>query len=168
MAPAAVTATRGRSRQKNWRRPEAVSVIALELDLAADPVMRRQVEQHFNAAFKLHRALQRDAESLCTAYLAARHERKASGPKAVRARLGLDRNGIEGRAKAHIERAGWMRAHLTKATGLHIAVPPNPATATTAIRGDNGGKGGQAPPRAIHKPLAGLGINSLSAGTKRR
>lgn len=116
-----MTATRGRSRQKNWKRPDMVAVIALELDLSASPAMRRRVERHFDAAFRLQRTLQRDAESACTAYMAARHERKAAGPKAVRARLGLDRKGTEARAKAHIERAGWMRDHLTKATGLHIA-----------------------------------------------
>ena len=116
-----MTATRGRSRQKNWKRPDEVAVIALELDLSASPAMRRRVERHFDAAFRLQRTLQRDAGSACTAYTAARHERKAAGPEAVRARLGLDRKGIEARAKAHIERAGWMRDHLTKATGLHIA-----------------------------------------------
>ena len=60
----------------------------------------------FDAAFKLQRALQYDAESLCTAYLAAYHERKTAGPKTVRARLGLDRKGIEDRARAHVERGG--------------------------------------------------------------
>ena len=116
-----MTATRGKSCQQNWRRPDEIAVIALELDLSADPVMRRRVEQHFDASFYLCRALQRDAGSLGTAYMAARHERKTAGPKAVRARLGLNRKEIAVRAKGHIERAGWMRAHLTKATGLHIA-----------------------------------------------
>jgi hypothetical protein len=33
----------------------------------------------------------------------------------------LSRKGIEAAAKAHIERSGWMRDHLTKAIGLHVA-----------------------------------------------
>jgi hypothetical protein len=35
--------------------------------------------------------------------------------------LGLSRKGIESAAKAHIEASGWMRDHLTKAVGLHVA-----------------------------------------------
>jgi hypothetical protein len=35
--------------------------------------------------------------------------------------LGLSRKGIESAAKAHIEASGWMRDHLTKAVGLHMA-----------------------------------------------
>src|SRR5262252_9404540 len=48
-------------------------------------------------------------------------ERRATGAKAVRGRLGLTREGIAARAKTHVERAGWMRSHLTKATALHVA-----------------------------------------------
>lgn len=39
----------------------------------------------------------------------------------MRERLGLSRKGIEAAAKSHIEASGWMRAHLTKAVGLHVA-----------------------------------------------
>ena len=70
--------------------------------------------------FRLRRALQRDAAARCQAYWAAHHERGAD-PKAVRERLGLSRKGIEAAAKAHIEASGWMRDHLTKAVGLHVA-----------------------------------------------
>jgi hypothetical protein len=35
--------------------------------------------------------------------------------------LGLSRKGIEAAAKNHIEAKGWMRDHLTKAVGLHVA-----------------------------------------------
>ena len=45
----------------------------------------------------------------------------AADPKALRERLGLSRKGIEAAAKAHIEASGWMRDHLTKAIGLHVA-----------------------------------------------
>ena len=36
-------------------------------------------------------------------------------------RVGLIRKGMEAAAKAHIEASGWMRDHLTKAVGLHMA-----------------------------------------------
>ncbi len=42
-------------------------------------------------------------------------------PKALRERLGLSPKGIEAAAKGHIEASGWMRDHLTKAVGLHLA-----------------------------------------------
>ncbi|MGH3562041.1 MAG: transposase, partial [Mycobacterium sp.] len=131
MTPAAPTAsqasavvlprTRGKSKAANWRRPEQVAVIALELDLFSDPVMRRRMEEHWNAVFRLRRALQRDAGAGCRAYLAAPHERAAAGLKAVRGRLSLNRKAVEERAKVHVERAGWMRHHFTKATALHVA-----------------------------------------------
>ena len=111
---------RGKSKTKNWKRPEQVAVIALELDLSADPVMRKRLEQHWSAVFTLRRAIQRDARNACQAYLAAHHER-AADHTAVRARLGLNRKGIEARAKTHAEDSVWMRQHLTKATGLHVA-----------------------------------------------
>lgn len=120
-SPLASPRPRGKSGQANWRRPDEVAVIALDLDLSADPVMRRRVEKHWEAVFLLRRALQRDAGALCRAYLAARNERAAVGARAVRVRLGLDRKGIEVRAKTHVERSGWMRRHFTKATALHVA-----------------------------------------------
>ncbi|HET9875233.1 MAG TPA: transposase, partial [Mycobacterium sp.] len=70
--------------------------------------------------FRLRRALQRDAAERCAAYWAAHHER-AENPKALRGRLGLTRKGIETAARHHIEGSGWMRDHLTKAVGLHVA-----------------------------------------------
>lgn len=70
--------------------------------------------------FRLRRALQRDAQHRCRAFWAAHHER-ARNPKTLRARLGLTRKGIEAAAKTHIEASGWMRDHLTKAIGLHVA-----------------------------------------------
>jgi len=36
--------TRGKSKAANWRRPEQVAVIVLDLDLSGDPVLRRRVE----------------------------------------------------------------------------------------------------------------------------
>ena len=72
------------------------------------------------AVFRLRRALQRDAADRCRAYWAA-HRERAANPKVLRNRLGLIRSGMEAAAKAHIEASGWMRDHLTKAVGLHVA-----------------------------------------------
>jgi hypothetical protein len=113
--------TRGKSKAANWRRPEQVAVIALELDLSGDPAMRRRVEKHWDAVFRLRRALQRAAGGACRAYLAASRERAAAGANVVRGRLGLNRKAVEERAKGQVERAGWMRHHFTKATALHVA-----------------------------------------------
>ena len=114
-----VVVRRGKSKAPNFKYEGPVSVIRLELD-ASDDLMRRRLERHWEAVFRLRRALQRDAADRCRAYWAARHERKRD-PKALRDRLGLTRKGMEAAAKAHIEASGWMADHLTKATGLHVA-----------------------------------------------
>jgi hypothetical protein len=129
MAPAKDTTTafsgdleprrRGKSKGPNFKYGGPVSVIRLELDVT-DARVRQRLERHWDAVFRLRRAVQRDAAARCRAYWAARHER-GTDAKAVRQRLGLSRKGIEAAAKAHIEASGWMRDHLTKAIGLHIA-----------------------------------------------
>jgi hypothetical protein len=116
---AAVPRRRGKSRAKNFAYCGPRSVIRLELDVA-DAEVRRRLERQWEAAFRLRRALQRDAAARCRGYWAA-HRERTQDPKALRHRLGLTRNGIEASAKAHIDRSGWMRHHLTKAVGLHIA-----------------------------------------------
>jgi hypothetical protein len=110
---------RGKSKAPNFKYDGPVSVIRLELD-ASDEWVRGRLERQWAAVFRLRRALQRDAADRCRAYWAAHHER-ARDPKALRGRLGLTRKGIEAAAKAHIEASGWMRDHLTKAVGLHVA-----------------------------------------------
>lgn len=115
-----VACTRGKSKAANWLRPEQVAVIPLELDLSSDPVMRRRLGKHWDAVFGLRRALQHDAGAACRAYLAASDERAVTGVKTVRGRLGLNRKAVEERAKVHVERAGWMRHHFTKAAALHV------------------------------------------------
>jgi hypothetical protein len=110
---------RGKSKTPNFKYDGPVSVIRLELDVSDRETLRR-LERQWEAVFRLRRALQRDAQARCRAYWAARHER-AQDPKAVADRLGLTRKGIEAAAKAHIEASGWMRDHLTKAIGLHVA-----------------------------------------------
>ena len=110
---------RGKSKAPNFRYSGPVAVIRLELDVS-DGRVRRRLERHWEAVFRLRRALQRDAQHRCRAYWAAHHER-AADPTALRDRLGLTRKGIEASAKGHIESSGWMRDHLTKAVGLHVA-----------------------------------------------
>jgi hypothetical protein len=116
-----VAGTRRRSKSKapNFKYDGPVSVIRLELD-ASDKQLRRLLEPHWDTVFRLRRALQRDAQHRCRAYRAAYRER-AADVRAVRDRLGLTRKGMEAAAKAHIEDSGWMRHHLTKAVGLHVA-----------------------------------------------
>jgi hypothetical protein len=110
---------RGKSKTANFTYDGPVSVIRLELDVT-DSAARRRLERQWSAVFRLRRALQRDARARCRAYRAAKHER-AQDPKMLRERLGLSRKGIEAAAKGHIEASGWMRNHLTKAIGLHVA-----------------------------------------------
>ena len=110
---------RGKSKAPNFTYDGPVSVIRLELD-ASDQVAGRRLQRQWDAVFRLRRALQRDAADRCRAHWAAHHQRQGD-PKALRERLGLTRKGIEAAAKAHIEASGWMRDHLTKAIGLHVA-----------------------------------------------
>ncbi|HYR12962.1 MAG TPA: hypothetical protein VEQ67_01920 [Mycobacterium sp.] len=110
---------RGRSKAPNFTYDGPVSVVRLELD-ASDARVRRRLEHQWAAVFGLRRALQRDAQHRCRAYWAAHRERRAD-PNGLRERLGLSRKGIGAAAKAHIEASGWMRDHLTKAVGLHLA-----------------------------------------------
>ncbi|GAB4983989.1 MULTISPECIES: zinc ribbon domain-containing protein [Mycobacterium] len=110
---------RGKSKAPNFKYEGPVSVIRLELD-ASDHRARERLERQWEAVFRLRRALQRDAAARCLAYWAAHHER-AADPKALRERLGLTRKGLEAAAKSHIEASRWMRDHLTKAIGLHVA-----------------------------------------------
>jgi hypothetical protein len=110
---------RGKSKASNFTYDGPVAVIPLELDVS-DPVVRGRVERQWAAVFRLRRALQRDAQRRCRAYWAA-HRERAADPKGLRARLGLSRKGLESAAKGHIEDSGWMRDHLTKAVGLHVA-----------------------------------------------
>jgi hypothetical protein len=119
-ADTVVAPRRGKSKAPNFSYEGPVSVIRLELDVSDDERLRRRLERQWAAVFRLRRALQRDAAARCRAYWSAHHERGAEA-KAVRDRLSLSRKGIEAAAKAHTEASGWMRDHLTKAIGLHVA-----------------------------------------------
>ncbi len=110
---------RGKSKAPNFVYDGPVCVIRLQLD-ASDDRLRQRVERQWEAAFRLRRALQRDGAARCAAYWAAHHQR-ARDARALRERLRLTRKGMEAAAKAHIESSRWMREHLTKAVGLHVA-----------------------------------------------
>ncbi|HEX5062978.1 MAG TPA: hypothetical protein VFV99_26570, partial [Kofleriaceae bacterium] len=113
--------TRGPNKQTPWsRRPDApVSVLRLALD-TSDPLQRSRVEQMFETAYTLKRALQRNARDRCRAYWAAPHER-TKDPAAVRERLGLSRDALEDAAFAHLDAAPHLRRFVTKALAMHIA-----------------------------------------------
>lgn len=96
-----------------------MAVIPLEVDVSIEH-MRHRLEQQWSAAFRLRRALQRDAQHRCRAYSAANRERCIDA-KGLRERLGLTRTAMAVAAKEHIEASRWMRDHLTKAVGFHLA-----------------------------------------------
>jgi hypothetical protein len=110
---------RGKSKTSNFVCDGPASVIRLQLD-ASDDRLRQRLERQWGAVFRLRRALQRAAAARCAAYWAAHHQRGRDA-RALRERLGLTRKGMEAGAKAHIESSRWMREHLTKAVGSHVA-----------------------------------------------
>lgn len=69
----------------------------------------------------IKRAVQRDARSRVDAYWAAFHEREEQGAKAVRQRLGLSREALERCAYKHLEDAGHLKHHASKALAMHMA-----------------------------------------------
>ncbi|MBB2944143.1 hypothetical protein FB565_003872 [Actinoplanes lutulentus] len=120
-ATAAPRKTRGKSKQKNWRRETdaPVAVIPLELDLS-DPAIRSRVFAMFGAIWHLRRALQRRAVNRVDAYWRSKRLR-ASDPRAARVAFGLSRRAFEQAAAEHVDRSGWLRRHLTKAVAMHLA-----------------------------------------------
>ncbi|MEV7521111.1 transposase [Streptomyces sp. NPDC091371] len=55
------------------------------------------------------------------AFWAAKHERDRDGMKAVRQRLGLSREALERSAYKHLEGAGHLKHHASKALAMHMA-----------------------------------------------
>ncbi|MEV6922881.1 hypothetical protein AB0M46_00005 [Dactylosporangium sp. NPDC051485] len=97
-----------------------MSVLRLPLDVH-EPRVRLVLERVFGAAFAVRRAVQRDARARVDAFWAARCERAAAGPEAVRGRLGLSRSGLEHAAYRHLDGAPHLRRYLTKALAMHLA-----------------------------------------------
>ncbi|MEJ8642416.1 transposase [Streptomyces sp. MS1.HAVA.3] len=75
----------------------------------------------FGAMWTIKRAVQRDARNKVDALWAAKHERDRDGMKAVRQRLGLSREALERSAYKHLEDAGHLKHHVSKALAMHMA-----------------------------------------------
>ncbi|MFI0728613.1 transposase [Streptomyces sp. NPDC021225] len=86
-----------------------------------DPTDLARLEKLFGAMWSIKRAVQRDARAKVDAYWAAKHERDRDGAKAVRQRLGLSREALERCAYRHLENAGHLKHHASKALAMHIA-----------------------------------------------
>jgi hypothetical protein len=111
---------RGKNRAPAWRRPEEFTVVRLLL--APDPAARHRLERLFGAAWSLKRALGRDARSRAVAYRAGwRRRATAEQAGAWRRELGLTREGLERAAYRHLDGAGHLRHHLSKAVAMHEA-----------------------------------------------
>jgi hypothetical protein len=121
VVPAPGRRVRGKSKAKNWRRDADApcAVIRLELD-ASNAQVRRRVERMYAATFQLRRALQGQARSRVDAYWAAFRLREVDAA-AARTRFGLSRASLETAAYRHVEAAGWLRHHVTKAVAMHVA-----------------------------------------------
>ncbi|WP_433461616.1 hypothetical protein [Spirillospora sp. CA-128828] len=103
-----------------WRRPDEVTVVRLRL--APDPAARYRLEGLFQAAWNLKRAVRGDARSRAAAYRAGwRHRRTPAEAAVWRERLGLTREALERAAYRHLDAAGHLRHHLSKAVAMHIA-----------------------------------------------
>ncbi|MCX5198951.1 transposase [Streptomyces sp. NBC_00249] len=93
-------------------------VLPLAVTNAAD---LHRLEGLFGAMGSLKRAVQRDARAKVDAYWSAFHERNEQGAKAVRQRLGLSRGALERCAYKHLEDAGHLKHHASKALAMHVA-----------------------------------------------
>ncbi|RZB15713.1 transposase [Streptomyces sp. F001] len=113
---------RGKNKAPKWTKPDEGTVSVMVLPLAVtDPADLARLEKLFGAMWSIKRAVQRDARAKVDAYWAAKHERDRDGAKAVRQRLDLSREALERCAYKHLEDAGHLKHHATKALAMHIA-----------------------------------------------
>jgi hypothetical protein len=136
------TRTRGPNKHAAWSRnpDDGVSVIRLPLYLG-DAFQRARLEGMFEGAYKVRRAVQRDARARLKAYWAAPKER-AVDPAAVRDRLGLSRTALERAAYRHVDAAPHLRRFVTKALAMHLADSVWSAAERTLFRDGRGKRQG--------------------------
>ncbi|MGW0392154.1 transposase [Streptomyces sp. NPDC003042] len=113
---------RGKNKAPKWTKPDDGMVSVMVLPLAVtDPTDLARLNKLFGAMWAIKRAVQRDARAKVDAYWAAKHERDHDGAKAVRQRLGLSREALERCAYKHLEDAGHLKHHASKALAMHVA-----------------------------------------------
>ncbi|WP_256962094.1 transposase [Streptomyces sp. NRRL B-24572] len=113
---------RGKGEAPKWTKPDEGTVSVMVLPLAVtDPGDLARLDRLFSAMWSIKRAVQRDARAKVDAYWTARCERGRSGPKAVRQRLGLSREGLERCAYRHLEGSVHLKHHVSKALAMHMA-----------------------------------------------
>lgn len=113
---------RGKNKAPKWIKPDDGTVSVMVLPLAVtDTGDLARLEKLFGAMWSIKRAVQRDARAKVDAYWAAKHERDRDGAKAVRQRLGLSREALERCAYKHLENAGHLKHHASKALAMHMA-----------------------------------------------
>ncbi|WP_336114050.1 zinc ribbon domain-containing protein [Streptomyces sp. PTD9-10] len=113
---------RGKNKAPKWTKPDDGTVSVMVLPLAVtDPADLDRLEKLFGSMWSIKRAVQREARAKVDAYWAAKRERDHDGAKAVRQRLGLSREALERCAYRHLEDAGHLKHHATKALVMHMA-----------------------------------------------
>ena len=99
---------------KNWKRPDDVAVIVLELDVSGHDETRWRLEKQWSAAYQLERAIKADARARTLAfdqwkagraYQRLPKAQRGTVAKQMRVRLGLTPEALTAAAYRHIEGA---------------------------------------------------------------